>query len=181
MKNTKKLVTVSMLIALSIVLMLVVRFPIIPAASWLEYEPMDIPLLIVGLQFGPLAGIAAVIVSSVIQAVTVSATGGWVGALMHIIASGALVLVTSLIYSRKKTRKNAILALACGAISMVLVMIPANLIISTTFYGLSKEAVIAMLPTAIIPFNLVKAGINCLVTYIIYKPISRFIHKEEDR
>ena len=59
MKDTRRLVTLSMLIALSIVLMLIVRFPIMPSAAWLEYEPMDIPLLIAGLQFGPVVGIIA--------------------------------------------------------------------------------------------------------------------------
>ncbi|WP_290770821.1 ECF transporter S component [Anaerofustis sp.] len=181
MKDTRRLVTLSMLIALSIVLMLIVRFPIMPSAAWLEYEPMDIPLLIAGLQFGPVVGIIAVVISSCIQAMTVSAMNGWVGALMHIISSSALVGVTAYVYGKNKTKKGAMIGLILGALSMVLIMIPANLIITTNFYGMPLEAVKASLPVAVIPFNLLKAGINCLVTFIIYKPISNFIHKEPDR
>ena len=64
---------------------------------------------------------------------------------------------------------------------MVLIMIPANLVITTNFYGMPLEAVKASLPVAVIPFNLIKAGINCLVTFIIYKPISNFIKRQPDR
>ena len=181
MKDTRRLVTVSMLIALSIVLMLIIRFPIMPSATWLEYEPMDIPLLIAGLQFGPVVGIIAVIISSSIQAMTVSAMNGWVGALMHTISSSALVGVTALVYRKNKTKKGAMIGLILGALSMVIVMIPANLLITTNFYGMPMDAVIASLPVAVIPFNLLKAGINCLVTFIIYKPISNFIQKQDDR
>ena len=31
---------------------------------------------------------------------------------------------------------------------------------------------VAMLPTVIIPFNLLKAGINALLTFLLYKRIS---------
>jgi len=73
------------------------------------------------------------------------------------------------------------IGLILGAISMTLIMIPANLIITTNFYGMPIETVKALLPVAVIPFNLLKAGINCLVTFIIYKPISNFINKQSDR
>ena len=180
MKDTRRLVTVSMLIALSIVLMLIVRFPIMPSAAWLEYEPMDVPLLIIGLMFGPVTGIISVIISSCIQALTVSAMNGWVGALMHIISSSALVGVAGFVYSKNKTRKGAVLGLVLGAIAMVLVMIPANLVITTNFYGMPLEAVKASLPVAVIPFNILKAGINCIITFIVYKPISNFIKTRPD-
>ena len=42
MMTTKKLTTLSVLTAFSIVLMLLIRFPIFPAAPYLEFEPMDI-------------------------------------------------------------------------------------------------------------------------------------------
>ena len=42
--------------------------------------------------------------------------------------------------------------------------------------GAPREAVIAMLPTAIIPFNLVKAGANALLTFVLYKRISGLLH-----
>ena len=35
-----------------------------------------------------------------------------------------------------------------------------------------------MLPTAIIPFNLLKAGLNAVLTFILYKRVSGFLHSE---
>ena len=45
-EKVRKLVTMAMLAALSIVLVYVIHFPIFPAASFLEYDPADIPILI---------------------------------------------------------------------------------------------------------------------------------------
>ena len=40
------------------------------------------------------------------------------------------------------------------------------------------EVVDAMLVTVILPFNLLKAGINSVITFLVYKPISRFVFGE---
>ena len=36
-----------------------------------------------------------------------------------------------------------------------------------------------MLPTAIIPFNLIKSGVNALLTMVLYKKISMFVFREK--
>ena len=86
--NVKKMATIAVLSALSIVFMLLIRFPILPAAPYLIYEPADVPVLIGGFLFGPLAGIIITLIVSVIQAFAFS-TDGWVGLLMHVVATGA--------------------------------------------------------------------------------------------
>ena len=73
-------------------------------------------------------------------------------------------------------RKRAILALICGVFAMVIIMIPANILITPYFMAAPKDAVVAMLPL-IIGFNFTKAGINAIVTFILYKRLSRFLHK----
>ena len=177
--NIRMLTTLSVLTALSIVLMLFVRFPIFPAAPYLEYEPMDIPILISAFAYGPLAGLIVTIVSCLIQGVTVSAAaGGWVGILMHFIATGTLVTVASLIYRRNHSLKGAIIGLISGTVAMAAIMVPTNLIIQPLFYGTPAEAVKVLIWPIIIPFNLIKAGINSVVTFIIYKPLRRVIIKK---
>ena len=178
--KTKKIVTLGMLCALSVVLMMLIRFPIFPSAPFLEYEPMDIPLLIAGLHFGPLAGIAVVVISSLIQAVTVSSGSGIIGAIMHIIQSGALILVASIVYNKNKTKKVATLALILGTLSMALMAIPTNLIFTTRFMGAPVEVVKAMMLPTIIPFNLIKAGVNSIFAFFVYKPISNYLYKAEE-
>lgn len=176
-KTTTRLAKMGILIAISIVLVWIIHFPIMPAAPFLEYDPADIPILIGTFAFGPLAGLILTVLTSLIQGFTVSAHGGPYGIIMHIIATGVFVLVAGNIYKKMKTRKGAAIALLAGALSMVAVMVPANLFITPIFMGAPREAVMALLLPAIIPFNLIKAGINGLVTFILYKRISPFLHR----
>lgn len=176
--STKKLTTLSVLTAFSIVLMLIIRFPIFPAAPYLEFEPMDIPILIAGLAYGPVAGLTVTLVSSVLQGLTVSsAVGGWFGVLMHFIASGTFVTVASLIYRKNHSMKGAIVGLAVGTIAMAAIMVPANLVLTPAFYGTPVEVIKPLLLPVIIPFNLIKAGINGVVTFFIYKPLRKYVIK----
>lgn len=55
--STRQLVSMAMLGAISIVLVAVIHFPLIPAAAFLEYDPADIPILICAFAYGPLAGL----------------------------------------------------------------------------------------------------------------------------
>lgn len=176
MKNLRKLTTMAILTAVSVVLVALIHFPIIPAAAFLEYDPADIAILICGFAFGPVAGICVTLVAAVIQGLTVSASSGIYGIIMHIIATSALVLTSSLIYKNNKTKKGALISVICGILAMTLVMIPANIFITPEFMGAPRQAVIQLLP-AIILFNLIKAGINGFVTFIIYKKISHLIHR----
>lgn len=176
-KKTSTLAKLGILAAVSVVLVAIVHFPLIPAAAFLEYDPADIPILLGTFALGPAAGILLTLVASVIQGLTVSAASGWYGILMHVIATGTYVLVAGNIYKAHKTKKQAILALVCGTLAMAAVMIPANLFITPIFMGAPRSAVAAMLPTAIIPFNLLKAGINSVITFLLYKRVSPLLHK----
>lgn len=174
--NVKKIATMGVLAALSIALMILIKFPIIPAAPYLKYEPADIPILIGSFLFGPVAGFVLTVIEATIQTL-IFAEGGLVGLIMHIFATGAFVFTAGLIYKRMHNRKGAIIGLACGTLAMTLIMIPLNLIIQPNFYGVPLETVKALLLPAIIPFNLIKAGLNSVVTFIVYKSISKLFHK----
>ena len=95
-----------MLGAISIVLVSVIHFPLIPAAAFLEYDPADIPILICAFAYGPVAGFILTAVVSFIQGMTVSAQSGIIGIIMHIFATGACVLVAGGIYKKNKTKKT---------------------------------------------------------------------------
>ncbi|PYG87145.1 ECF transporter S component (folate family) [Ruminiclostridium sufflavum DSM 19573] len=167
--STKKLTTMGILIAISIILIVSpLRFPF-PAAPFLEYDAGDIPILIGSFIFGPLSGILLTAVTSVIQAMTVSSASGWVGCFMHIFATSALVGIASGIYFKKKTLKWAVTGLVLGSLSMTAIMIVLNLIIDPIFYDMPIETVKQLIVPAILPFNIMKAGINSFITLIIYK------------
>lgn len=169
-----KLAKMGMLVAISVVLVYFIHIPMFTV--FYEYDPADIPILIGTFAFGPWAGLLLTLVTSIIQGVTVSAASGVYGILMHVIATGTFVLVAGLIYRGEKTRKKAIIALLCGALSMVIIMVPANILITPYFMAAPRSAVVAMIPV-IIGFNFTKAGINAIVTFLLYKRISKFLHR----
>ncbi len=175
-KNTVKIAKMGVLVAIGIILVYFIHFPIFPAVPFLEYDPADIAILIGGFAFGPVAGILLTIAVSIIQGVTVSAASGLYGIIMHIIATTALVTVSSIIYKRGKTRKSAAIGLVCGTIAMVIVMFFANLIVTPLFMGVPRDVVMTLMPF-ILGFNFVKAGINSILTFVLYKKISNFLHK----
>ncbi len=176
--NVNKMVKLAMLAALAVVLMLYIHFPLIPAAPFLEYEPGDIPALVGAFIFGPSAGFTIILIVSLVQAATVSASSGIAGAVMHLIASGTMVIVAGLIYKKIHNIKGAMLALAAGTISMTAVMIPLNLIITPLFMNVKPEIVLSMILPIIVPFNLMKAGINSAITVIVYKSVGKVLRAE---
>lgn len=108
-QNSVRLAKMAMLVALSIVLVMIIHFPIFPAVAFLEYDPADIPILIGTFAFGPVAGIVLTVVTSLIQGFTVSVQSGAYGIIMHIIATTALVTVAGVIYRKHKTKKMAVI------------------------------------------------------------------------
>jgi riboflavin transporter FmnP len=173
--GVKKMATMAVLAALSIVLMLLIKFPVIPAAPYLIYEPADVPIFIGAFLFGPFAGLLITVVVSGIQASM--SPDGWVGFVMHVIATGTFVVAAGLIYKKFHNIKGAVVALVSGTLAMTLIMIPANLVIQTLFRDMEFAAVAKLLVPVIIPFNLIKAGLNSIITFLVYKRISNIFHR----
>ena len=172
--TTAKLAKLAMMTAVSIVLLLIVRIPF-PPAPFLVYDPADVPIYITAFAFGPFEGLIVTLVVCLIQAFGLGGDGFY-GFIMHFVATGIVAVIIGMMYRRNKTRKTAIRALITGVIVAVLVMCVMNLIVTPAYMGTPVSAVAAMLPTVIIPFNLLKAGINALLTFVLYKRISGLLH-----
>ncbi len=176
-ERVRKMTRLAMLIALSVVLVLVVHIPY-PPAPFLEYDPADIPILIATFIYGPWYGVLVTLVASLIQGVTVSSVSGIIGIVMHFVATSAVCLVAGYIYKSKKTMGSAVVALVAGTLVKTVVMVGCNYVLTPIFMGAPREQVVAMLLPIIVPFNLLKSGINSLVTFFVYKPISRLFAKK---
>ena len=96
---------------------------------------------------------------------------------MHMIATGSFAIVAGNIYRHNKTRKGAALSLCIGTLTMTIVMVFLNLLLTPIFMNTPREAVIEMIVPIIIPFNLLKAGINSIITMLVYKSISNLVHR----
>lgn len=182
-RKTATIAKIGVLAAVSVVLVWLIHIPLFPAVAFLEYDPADVPILLGTFALGPVAGIALTVIASVIQGVTVSAASSWYGIVMHIIATGAFVLTAGIIYKNNKTKKGAVIALACGTLAMVAVMIPANLALTPVYLQMVGVPAEAALPTVksllgwIVLFNAVKAGLNSVLTFLLYKRVSPLLHK----
>lgn len=172
--NAKAISKLAMMAAISLVLLLLVRIPF-PPAPFLVYDPADLPIYITAFAYGPWAGLVVTVIVSLIQAFMLGGDGLY-GFLMHVVATGIVAVVIGLMYQHKKTKKNAIISLVVGVVVAVIVMIGMNLLITPLYMGVEVKAVVVMLPTVIIPFNLLKAGINSLLTFLLYKRLSNFLH-----
>lgn len=175
--KTRNISKLGILAAISIVLVALIHFPVIAAAPFLEYDPADIPIIIGTFAMGPAAGLLLTVTAATIQGLTVSAASGGYGILMHVIATGTYVIVAGNLYRIQKSKKMAAVAMIAGTIAMTLIMIPANLIITPIFMTVSRDVVKALLLPGIIPFNLLKAGINSVITFILYKRVSGILHR----
>lgn len=176
-ESTKKLVVMALMAAFSIVLVYLIRIPF-PGATFLEYDPADVPILICTFIYGPWNGLLLTAVVSVVQGLTVSAQSGFIGIMMHFFATGAYVLVAGLIYNRKKTWKRAAAGIGAGALTMVVTMVFWNIIFTPIFMGIPRSAVLPMIVPFIIPFNVLKAGVNGIITLLTHRQIGKVLLKD---
>lgn len=174
MKNQtlNSLTATAMFTALSIVVTFF-NFTILPQVPYLKYDAGDILILIVTFIFGPVYGIISTVITSLFQAMFLSADG-WFGGLMHIISTSALILPAGLIYMHKKSRTRAIIGLMISCVAVTVAMLGFNYILSPMFYGMPREVVVISLPWIGL-FNLIKSVINSTVTLLVYKHIGKLI------
>lgn len=165
---THRLVHMAILAAISVLLVLV-SFPIFPAASFLEYDLADIPVLLGALTMGPVAGLMILFVAAFIQAFFFGGNG-IIGLIMHFVASGALVVVASLIYRRfGENNISLITGLILGGLCMTAIVIPFNLLFIPILTGVDVAVVKGMILPVLLPFNLLKAGLNAVLFFLLFK------------
>ena len=176
-QNLRKITVMAMLAAVAVVSVYFIKFPLLPSAPFLEYDIADVPVLIGTMLFGPSAGLVILLITSAIQAFTVSSSSHIIGFIMHFCASGVLVLASGLMYKKIGGKKGMAAGLAVGSVLMTLVMIPLNLVFTGIFMGTGVEAVVKMLIPAIIPFNLIKACLNSVLTFLLFIPVNKIYGK----
>ncbi|MBR5340163.1 MAG: ECF transporter S component [Lachnospiraceae bacterium] len=161
------MVVMALLAALAYVVMVFIRIPVI---SFLKYEPKDVIITIGGFIYGPLASLFISLIVTLVEMGTVSDTG-WIGAVMNFVSTAAFVLPATIIYKKMHNLKGAVIGLVSGVVSMIIVMLLWNYILTPLYMGYPREAVAKMLPTVFLPFNALKGGLNAALTMLLYKPV----------
>jgi len=170
--STRRIAMTALLCAAAAICTLFVEFPIVPGIAWLKYDPSGIVALIAGLVFGPATGAVVSVISYLPHVAT--ASGFW-GMLMAMAATFSLVVPAALVYRHDRSRRGLILSLVIGAVASVAASVVMNLVVTPIYAHMSISDVAALIVPALLPFNIAKVAINCTVTALILKPVSRAI------
>ncbi len=191
--RTRMLTTTAMLGALSGLLMLI-EFPLgFIAPSFYKLDLSEIPVMIGTFAFGPIQGVVIEAVKIIIKLILKGTSTGFVGDLANFIIGCAMVIPAGIIYKRKKTKKSAVIGMIASTLVMAVVGVFLNAYVMIPMYSAFMpieqivEAGKAIIPWVnstftfclfcVLPFNLIKGIIVSVVVAIIYKPLSRLIHK----
>lgn len=175
----KRIAVIGLFTALAFVVSVVLPIKV----SFLTLDFKDAVSTICGMLFGPVAGLICAFIVPFIE-VTYSGTGLY-GLIMNIISSVTLVGVSSLIYKYKKSIWGAVIGLLTAAVATMGIMTLANIVITPYYLEITtgmdlaaaRGAVKGLLPTTIIPFNIVKSILNASIAMLCYKPISRVLKR----
>ena len=165
-QKIKRLSATAMFCALAFVLTYI-KIPVM----FLSLEIKDSMIVLCTLLFGPLSGLVIAVLVPILELITHSSTGVY-GLIMNMLSSVTFALVTGVIYKYKKSFYGAIVGLASGIFAVTAVMVLANLLITPYYMGVTVQAVAALIPKVLLPFNLVKATLNGAIVLLLYKPLS---------
>lgn len=174
--NVHNLVMISLLAAMSFVLMYAVQIPLLPTAPFLKWDPSDLPNVFGGLLLGPGAAAAIALVKSLLFLIFKGSEGP-IGATMAFASSAALAVTISIIYRRRPNHKGFLLSLIVGTAALAITMGFVNYYWALGAWGIPAEARLGLVKTAVIPFNLLRGIISSALIYPIYlalrQPLSR--------
>ena len=193
--TTRKIAMIGMFSAIAGILMLF-EFPLpMIAPPFYELDFSELPVLICGFAFGPVAGVVTEFLKVMIKLFLKSTSTAFVGDLANFAVGCTMILPATILYHLKKSKKAAIVACVVGTICMAvfgtafnaLYLIPAF----SKLYGIPLEGIIAMgsainasindIVTFVIicvgPLNIIKGTMISLITILVYKPLSPIIKK----
>lgn len=196
--TTRKTAMIGMFSAIAGILMLF-EFPLpMIAPPFYELDLSELPVLICGFAFGPVAGVVTEFLKIMIKLFIKSTSTAFVGDFANFVVGCTMILPATILYHVKKSKKAAVLSCVVGTICMAvfgtafnaLYLIPAF----SKLYQIPLEAIIAMgtainasikdIVTFVIicvgPLNIIKGTIVSVITILVYKPLSPII-KQSNR
>ena len=192
----RRIAACAILTAMAVLLMyLEIPLPFMPV--FLKFDFAELPVLIGAFALGPFWGIVIELLKNLIH-LPVTQTMG-IGELSNFITGVIYVGTAGLIYRKFRTKKGAAISMVISTLVLAIVAIPVNAFITLPLYGSAMgfplEAIIGMsagvnslvkdkitlLLAVFVPFNLFKGTVVGLITFFVYKPISKLINKTYDK
>lgn len=170
--DLKKLSVTAMLCAVAYLCMFVFKFKV----GFLTFDFKDAILAVISFLYGPLYGVVSSVLVALLEFVSVSDTGIY-GLIMNALSSMVFTVTCGIIYKYRRTLLGAVFGSISAVLAMTAVMLVANIFITPLYTGDARAEVAAMIPTLLLPFNLIKGIVNAAITMIIYKPITSALKK----
>ena len=190
--SAKKLAFIGMFGAAAAVLMFL-EFPLPFAPSFYKLDFSEVPVMIGAFALGPVAGFFIELIKILIKFIMKGTQTAGIGEIANFVIGISFVLPDSIYYRAGKTKKRAAIGLVIGGATMViagclinaLVLLPAY----SAAYGIPLDSLIAMgsainasvtdvftfVIICVAPFNLFKAAVVSVITFLLYKRISSLI------
>ena len=190
--STRKLSLIGLFAAVSALLMMF-EIPVPFAPPFYKIDLSELPILIIAFAYGPVAGVMTEFIKILLKLVLKSTSTAFVGELANFTVGCSMVLPASIIYLEKKTRTMAVNALIAGVLTMTVVGSAFNAVYLlpkfAELFGMPLEAIVGMGTKinpaitsvgtmalfAVAPLNLLKGGIDSVLTMILYKRLSPFL------
>lgn len=172
--SLRKTVFLGLLSAMAFLLMFFIEFPIPPFPPFLKYDPGDVPALFATLAMGPVAGIVVQFMKAVLFFFSGKSTAGIIGVAANFATGASLVVGFGLVHQAvKKASTPMRFALSClaGAVSMAVFMGILNYFIFLPLWGVDQEQLLPLVLGTIVPFNLVKAFLTLVVSWVVFAAI----------
>ena len=174
--DTKKLATLSMLVALAFVVMALSK--LLPSVNgFLDFDFKDVVLCIGGFVYGPVSALMMIVVVCILEMLSPWSDTGYVGCIMNIVQTVSFACTAAAIYRKRRTLGGAVAGLLAGCAVMAAVMMLWNYFLTPLYMGYPREAVVELLLPAFLPFNLLKGGLNASLTFLLYKPVVTALRK----
>lgn len=186
---------IGVLSSIATILMLF-EIPLWFAPGFYKIDLSELPVLIGSFAIGPMAGVLIELIKILLNFLINGTITAGVGEISNFFIGCALVVPAAIFYKRGKSRKNALLGLGVGTVSMTIVGSLMNAFIILPVYAKAFNMPIAALidmgrainPAinslssfvlfAVAPFNLLKGVIVSIITMFIYKKISPILHSK---
>ncbi len=192
--TTKMISMVGVMGAMSSLLYLFVKFNLAFFPSFLDIQISEIPALIAGYAYGPVAGGLVILLRCIIK-LPFSSTS-FVGELADLIIGLSLVVPASIIYKKHKSLKGALVGFIISAVLSIMVALLTNWLVLIPFYiefffngsiepllgmcsmipGINESNYMLLyLFVGNLPFNIFRYIIVGVLTFVLYKNVHRLI------
>ena len=173
--KTRDLTMIAMMGAICCIL-LHIDFPLPFLPPFMNFDLAGLVEIIGGFAMGPLQAVCIILVKILLKLATEGTSSAFTGELQNFLLSCAYVLPPVIMYHQKKSKRTAIIGMAISSVFTGIVAIFTNLYIIIPFYMALISNVFTLAILGILPFNLIKCGINSVGAMLLYKHLSPIIH-----